>query len=210
MMTVIAGEPTINSNASCKNHTDMSLYFEDVRRHPRFKGAFNTVRVAINTDQEKGLREDFLVFSQGKRESIFRKLWLKLVWDELTSIELELLIYMLRPIDYKVYAFLKAKNLIPKIVLREKLLETETLLGETVSTRENYRSSRGQKLEIQKETRRLPKPKKFSGFIKSLSSRKGSIGAGRIELPTNSDPGVVIDHEAKEELWFLLLTRHHQ
>jgi len=166
--------------------------------------------VAINTDQEKGLREDFLVFSQGKRESIFRKLWLKLVWDELTSIELELLIYMLRPIDYKVYAFLKAKNLIPKIVLREKLLETETLLGETVSTRENYRSSRGQKLEIQKETRRLPKPKKFSGFIKSLSSRKGSIGAGRIELPTNSDPGVVIDHEAKEELWFLLLTRHHQ
>jgi len=166
----------------------MGHNFEDVRRHPRFKGAFYTVRVAINTDQEKGLREDFLVFSQGKRESVFRKLWLKLVWDELTSIELELLIYMLRPIDYKVYAFLKAKSLISKVVLRSNLLDTETLLGETLSTRENYRSSRGQKLEIQKETRRLPKPKNFLASLRVSQAGKGPLEQEESNFPRTATP----------------------
>jgi len=183
---------------------------EDVRKHPRFKGRFYTVRVTFNTDQEKGFSEEFLVFSQGKRESVFRKLWLKLLWDELTSIERMLFIYMLRPIDYKVYAFLKATNSVSKIVLRKRLLIIESILEENVSSRENYRSSRGQKLEIQVITRRLPKPKKFSGYVKSLSSRKGSIGAERIELPTITVPSEMIDHEAKETLWYLLLTRQHQ
>jgi len=199
----------MNALDLCKNQT-MVQENEIVRRHPRFKGRFYTVRVAIYTDQEKGLQGDFLVFSQGKRESVFRKLWLKLLWDELTSIELELFILMMTPKDYKVYAFLRAISTTSKIVVRKRLINTELLLGEQTSNRENYRSSRGQKLEIQKITRRLPKPKKFSGYVKSLSSRKGSIGAERIELPTALEPSIMIDHEALETYWYLLLTRLHQ
>jgi hypothetical protein len=161
----------------------------DIRRHPRFKGRFFTFRSTYFVDQENRSKQSFLVYSSGRREVVKRYLWLKLVHDQLTRIEYDLFINLLEEDDDKIWSFLKLLVFTPKKLLRDRLLRTETKLGQEVSTRESYRGSQQLNIEIQKETRRLPKTKKFSGYIRSLASRgKTKLGTGRIELPSITIP----------------------
>jgi hypothetical protein len=161
----------------------------DIRRHPRFKGRFFTFRSTYFVDQENRSKQSFLVYSSGRREVVKRYLWLKLVHDQLTRIEYDLFINLLKESDDKIWSFLKLLVFTPKKLLRDRLLRTETKLGQEASTRESYRGSQQLNIEIQKETRRLPKTKKFSGYIRSLASRgKTKLGTGRIELPSITIP----------------------
>jgi len=179
----------------------------DIRRHPRFKGRFFTTKVTTFVDQENRLKVGFLVFSSGKREAVKKMLWLKLVHDQLTKIEYELFISLLDDKDAKIWSFLKLLIIAPKRLLRKRLIETETRLGQEISTRGSYIGTKSLSIEIQRETRRLPKTKKFSGYIRSLASRgKSQLGTGRIELPSIEIPDFKdeINQFALWEAWLAL------
>ena len=177
----------------------------EIRRKPRFKGGFFTFRQTIFVDQENRVQECFLVYSSGRRETVKKYLWLKLVHDNLTRIEYELFISMLGEQDAKIWSFLKLLVYAPKSLLRKRLIRTEIKLEEKVSDRDSYRGIKKIRIEIQKENRRLPKTKKFSGYIKSLSSRgKSPLGTGRIELPSISFPNYSAEID-KLNLWEQML-----
>jgi hypothetical protein len=134
----------------------------DIRRHPRFKGRFFTFRSTYFVDQENRSKQSFLVFSSGRREVVKRYLWLKLVHDQLTRIEYDLFINLLEEDDDKIWSFLKLLVFTPKKLLRDRLLRTETKLGQEVSNRESYRGSQQLNIEIQR---------KLEGYLKPKSSQ---------------------------------------
>lgn len=176
-----------------------------IRKFPRFRGRFFTWRATIFVDQDNRFKSNFLVFSSGKREAVLEYLWHKLVWDSLTRIEYELFILTLKDNEYKKWNFLKFLLEYDKVQLRKRLISAETILGSKISSREKYLGYKGISIEIQKETRRLPKTKKFSGYIKSLASRnKSPRGESRIELDSMSKPDFVVE-EDQDYLWGFLL-----
>jgi len=177
------------------------------RTFPLFKGKFFTFAVDLYTNYELGYKEVFLVFSKGSREATLKKLWLKLVWDNLTSEEFSLLISSLTDLDYKKWAFLKAITLLPKQMVRKRLIEAEQQTGETVSSRLSYQGIQSMGIEIQRINRKLPKPKKFKGYIKSNSAGdKGFLGTVRSELPTPVISETDITNEDQYKIWVSLLT----
>jgi len=184
----------------------MDKQLAEIRRFPRFKGRFFTWSQTIFVDQENRSKVDLLVFSSGKREAVLRHLWLKLIWDSLTKIEYELLVLSLKDLDYSKWSFLKLLLFVPKKVLRKNLLASEAKLGLPISSRESYIGTQRISIEIQRRTRKLPKTKKFSGYIKSLASRgKSQLGVGRIELPTVAYPDFQ-DEVNQFEYWEALLS----
>jgi hypothetical protein len=179
---------------------------EEIRRFPRFPGGFHTWRQMIFIDQERRSKDVFLVFSSGKREAVRHHLWLKLVWDQLSKIEFELFLSLLKDSDYIYWSFLKLLTFVPKRILRTNLNKAEKLLGLPITSRESYLGSRRISIEIQKETRSLPKTKKFSGYIKSLASRgKSKLGVSRIELETSASTDFVIEND-QFVIWEALLS----
>lgn len=58
----------------------------------------------------------------------------------------------------------------PKKVIRRRLNNLELLFGEKVSSKERLSGYYQLRIEIREETRRLPRPPKFSGYIKSPSA----------------------------------------
>jgi len=140
------------------------------RNYPKFSGGFQSWRVTLQTDYNRGLQEDLLVFSSGKREAALNHLWLKFLWDQLSKDEFVLFILTLKDSDHKKVAFLKANLIIGRKELRRRLNILEFELGQKVSSRTRYQGSKSQRIEIQRVQRRLPKPKKYSGYVKNISS----------------------------------------
>jgi hypothetical protein len=173
----------------------------NIRRSPIFKGRFFTFSVSIFVNQEKRFENRFLVFSSGKREAVINYLWCKHVWDQLPKIEFELMLLLLRPQDYKKWSFLKLQNEFSKKELRKKLLLAEHELEGKMTTRQMYLGIKDLGIEIQKDLRNLSKTKKFSGYIKSLSSRGKSKGGEKGIEPLSSDPSTYIVDEDQNLLW---------
>lgn len=127
-----------------------------------------------STAVERRLR----VFSSGKRGVVFRYLWLKYLWAELTTQEHFLFISLpetLRNPMIVAVLTLRAKG-VSKKVLRDALNVWETLNGERVSSREAFQSIKGLHLETWLVTRRLRPVKKYTGYVKSISS----LGKSRV------------------------------
>lgn len=127
-----------------------------------------------STAVERRLR----VFSSGKRGVVFRYLWLKYLWAELTTQEYFLFISLpetLRNPMIVAVLTLRAKG-VSKKVLRDALNVWETLNGERVSSREAFQSIKGLHLETWLVTRRLRPVKKYTGYVKSISS----LGKSRV------------------------------
>jgi hypothetical protein len=105
--------------------------------------------------------------------------------------------------DNKKVGFLRARLKTDKRILRERLLYLETLTGSKVSSRESYRGMKILKIDIQKETIRLAKVTKYSGYIKSISSiGKSSLRGPRLIEPV---PEVFVeDHEPIN--WYEILS----
>lgn len=167
---------------------------ETFRNYPKFPGPFNSWEVVVQTNHELGKMELFLVFSSGKREAVLRHLWLKLLWDQLSSRELELLILSLKTSDHKIWAVLKAlaSNTLRKKEIRRRINILEELRGEKISSRESYNGTKRIRIEIRKETRKLPKPTKYSGYVRTPSSvgtksRKTRVIETVSELPKLSE-----------------------
>jgi hypothetical protein len=125
-----------------------------------------------SNNREKGIVENFLVFSSGKREAVLEYLWLKFLWNELTRTEYQLFILSLKssPDSEKKWSFLKLLPLFPKKALRKRLLDSERILGLSVSSKERYHGYKGIRIEIHRETRKLARTSKYSGYVRNISS----------------------------------------
>lgn len=152
---------------------------------PRFKGKFLSFTVRKSDNREHGTQDVFVVFSSGKRHALHRYLWLKLVWDELTKEEFCLFISMKESLENdKIVGFLRAKLIIPKKILRQRLIKLETFLGQKVSKREEYQGLQRIRFEFHEVQRKLPKVRKYSGYIRTPSaagskrSQKSLIDSG--------------------------------
>lgn len=145
---------------------------------PRFSGGFKTFRVGISTNREKGTIENLVVYSSGSRSVVHRYLWLKYLWDQLTKEEWELFLAMPETLNSEImYSTIRAILIFPKKRIRQRLVESPFLEVEGFQ-RTSYQGIKGLRLEIQKESRRLAKVPKFSGYVKSSSqvgtkSRRG-------------------------------------
>lgn len=144
---------------------------------PKFRGRFFTWEVTISTDHEKGFQEFLLVFSSGKRETVKKYLWHKLVNAELSKEEYLLFILTLGNSEDKKWAFCKALQSVPKRILRKRLNEIERFLQEPETSRMSYIGLRRVKIETHKRVRRLPKFPKYTGYVRSIAALgKGSPG----------------------------------
>lgn len=184
----------------------MKKQYKETRKSPRFHGRFFTWRVTRFTNQENGVKAVFLVFSSGKREVVKKYLWHKLVWDQLTKIELELFLVLLRDSDYAYWSFLKLLVFVPKKILRKNLNAAETKLGLPITNRESYLGLQRLDIEIQEEIRNLPKPPKFSGWIRSLSSRGKTLTGEKGIEPLSSAPSEYHEYIDFKQLWEALLS----
>jgi hypothetical protein len=180
------------------------MYPELPRSKPRFSGSFHTWRVTISTDREKGTVENFLVFSSGKREAVSNYLWLKFLWNELTRTEFNLFLILLNETyDEKKWSFLRLLTYKSRKELRRNLIKIEEILGEVTSNRERYLGYKGIRIEIHRETRRLARVPKFSGYVRNISS------LGRTKKSSLSDVLSEVmdtDYKFNEKIdWDLLL-----
>lgn len=174
-----------------------------VRKIPNFSGGFFTWTQTFNINREQGFIERFVVLSSGKRQSVIKKLWLKLLWDELSELEFFLFISMPEVLgNNKFNGFLRMKLEVPKKILRQRLLKIENLLGNTLSSRVHYQGIKNLKVEILTEKTSLAKTKKFSGYIKSLSQRGKSSGGSGIPEPIDE----ITFHDEEEIDWYDLLS----
>jgi hypothetical protein len=163
----------------------MSLHVHDSNPKIGFPGSFRTYEIELFNDREKSLSQRFLVYSSGSLDKLLEFLWLKLVWDSLTREEYELFILSKKAnLDY-VDQFLRNLIHIPKKVLRERLLEHSFLL-EKAPTRERYIGYKRINYEIHRVSRRLGRVKKFSGYVRNISSL-GSKARSTFLLETSTD-----------------------
>jgi len=174
-----------------------------VRNKPNFKGSFLRWYVTYNINQETRICDRFVVLSSGRRRVVHQYLWHKLVWDTLTKEEFFFFLVMPETLrDDKITAFLQSILTIPKRVIRNRLNRIEQLLGEKVTSRESYKGYRRLRIELQKEKIRLPRTKKFSGYVRNISSLgKGSRGTVKTE-PTP----FIYEEKVAGSKWFYLLT----
>lgn len=155
-------------------------------------------------DREHGTQDVFVVFSSGKRQTLHRYLWLKLVWDELTKEEFNLFISMKETLDNdKIVGFLRSKLTISRKILRKRLIEIETILGEKVSKREEYQGLQRINFEFYEVQRKLPKVRKYSGYIRT-PSKAGTKRSSKTLL----EPGDLISEWVEDNVvdYFHFLT----
>lgn len=170
---------------------------------PEFRGRFFRYMVSRQTNQERRLKEDFLVFSTGKREALIKFLWLKNLWDELTKEEFELFISFSEVLkDRKMIAFLQASISFPKGLIRNRILNFEHLLGQEISSRISYQGIRSMRFEIHRIQKKLAKTKPYSGYVKTPSV-VGTKSPRKIPFLESPSLPVIISEEID---WYSLLT----
>lgn len=180
--------------------------FDNTPVKPKFKGPFYRFEVTIDTDQEKGLKEVFLVFSKGKREAMRNYLWFKFVHDELSKTEFELFLLSLRESDEKQWAFLRALTTMSKKTLRKRLIMIENLIGDPPTDNKRYQGYKSFRIETYRVKRKLPKAPKYSGYIRSLASK----GKGGPRSSSLIEAIITTPYESEEKIdWYYLLTVEH-
>jgi len=145
-----------------------------------FRGPLIQYQLVKSIDRETGLLRRWTVFSQGKRSTLVRYLFGKLLWDELNSFEIKVFFHLSEVVNDKtIFLSLKALNYgISKSTLRKRLSHAETL-GLWNITRQQYLSIKGRvNFFFLEETVNLRKVTKFSGYTKHHKD-KGSLGIER-------------------------------
>lgn len=174
-----------------------------------FRGPLFNWRVNFSIDGYNGVSYDFAVISSGKRLTIHRYLWHKLVFNELTREEFYLFISMSETLkNNKIVGFLRARLEVPKGILRQRLNKMETLLGEQVTTYSSYQGMHRIRYVIQLEKRKLKKTTKFSGYIRNNSRNKGGrIGGTSTEVPVILEQSLILEELNSRGLdWYQVLT----
>lgn len=142
-----------------------------------FRGPLISFPIVYSIDREKGILRRWIVFSQGKRSTLIKYLFGKLLWDELNSIEKKILFSLPEVTnDSTIFLSLKALNLgVSKRDLRYRL-ERSPFPELKFISRQQYLSIKGCVQFFFKfeeiNARRTPK---FSGYTKHHTD-KGSLG----------------------------------
>lgn len=169
-----------------------------------FRGPLISYRIVKSVNRETGILRGWTVFSQGKRSSLVRYLFGKLLWDELNTKETTIFFHLKEvTTDRTIYLSLKALALgIPKKLLRRRL-ESGQFLGLKFITRQQYLSVKGQvNFFFIEETVNLRKSPKFSGYTKHYKD-KGSLGLEKDEYISEIlEP----DYDVSEETLLSYLT----
>jgi hypothetical protein len=159
-----------------------------------------------STNRETGIESRLLVYSQGSRAKVVQYLWLKLIWDELTKQEFELFLLLPEVLNSEIkVSFMRTLLIQGKKITRERLNRAESLLGLSVSNREQYQGYKRLDVEIYEFTRRLPRVPKFSGWVRSLSA----VGSKRCQRgPSYLEPLAIIENDYEDERfsWYEVLT----
>lgn len=167
---------------------------------PRFAGSFKTFTVSISTNREYGVESRYCVFSQGSRNKVLEYLWLKLLWDELSREEVRLLMFLdlKSELNFSIFRSINSKG---KQYTRNRL---NRIFKDNRYSRERYQGFKRLDVEIYEFQRYLPKPTKFSGWIRSASatgSKRQSGGSSDLETLTS------IEYEDEIKIdWYYLLT----
>lgn len=169
-----------------------------------FRGPLHSYHIVKSVDREKGLLRRWTVFSEGKRSTLIKYLFGKLLWDELNAME-KLVFWHLREVtsDTTIYLSLKALVFgISKKLLRRRL-ETGKILGFYSISRQQYLSIKGRvHFFLIEETVNLRKVPKFSGYTKHYKD-KGSLRPEREDYLSESFEPI---NEVTEEIMLRYLT----
>jgi len=168
-----------------------------------FRGPMISYPIVKSINRETGQLRRWVVFSQGKRSTLVRYLWGKLLFDELNGLELKVF-WHLNEItkDKSIYLSLKALALgVSKRKIRERL-ETNPF-GLSFVSRQQYLSIKGRvNFFFLEETINLRTVTKYSGYCKHHKD-KGSLGPEREEIfPQIFDPL----HDVLDEVILKFLT----
>lgn len=146
-----------------------------------FKGPLIQFQIVKSIDRNKGFIRRWTVFSNGKRSTLVRLLFGKLLWDELNRKESDVF-WNLSEIttNLTIYLSLKALALgVDKRLLRERLEKGEKLFSLDFISRQQYLTLKGRSNNFFiEETVSLRRTPKFSGYTKHHKD-KGSLGTRR-------------------------------
>lgn len=145
-----------------------------------FRGPLITFPILQSVDREKAVLRRWIVFSQGKRSVLIRYLFGKLLWDELSTFEKQILFSLPEVTnDLTMFLSLKALNLgTSKRDLRKRLEQSPFPELKFIS-RQQYLSIKGRvQFFFKFEEISLRKTRKFSGYTKHHKD-KGSLGPER-------------------------------
>lgn len=171
---------------------------------PRFFGGFKTFSISISTNREKGIIESLKVYSSGARSATHRYLWLKFLWDQLTKEEWNLFIMMPETLnDDLMYSAIRAMLITSKKEVRGRIM-SHPISYEKKFHRSSYQGIKGMRLETHKESRRLAKVPKFSGYVKSASA----IGSKSRKSPSFLEPLAINEDDYSDFSfnWYSYLT----
>jgi len=168
-------------------------------------GGFREFTVLINVSHtQKGVGSRWLVRSSGRRSTVVNFLFLKWLWDELSSQELKFMFNL--PEFFKDPRFessFRARAYgTPKKEIRERLNKYLSLIGEHPFDYERYRGMRGLFLLLELQEFYFPPTPKFSGYTRHHKD-KGSLRS------RSEDPLELFTFEEKVdrfEFWFHLLS----
>lgn len=174
---------------------------------PRFSGGFQSFSVSFNENRETGVDSRLFVYSQGSRPKVHIYLWLKLIWNELSKDEWLLFLAMPETFQFQemIIDSLRAINFQGKRKTRQRLIQSPQVPKMYKPDYDRYRGFMRLNVEISYENRRLPKPPKFSGYIKSASA----VGSKRSSGKSSYLDLMAINCEDYNEIafnWFSYLT----
>lgn len=151
-----------------------------------------------NIFNKNGVLKRWIVYSVGKRSSLIRHLFLKLIYDELTKEEMNLLLSFNESTSNKsiYFAILAKRRKIPRKIVR-KVLETVQIDKTKLPTRNEYLSSKIS-FTIKSETSpSIEKPKPYRGYSRGYKDGKGSKRTFEVEEFSSSPliPGPKFEDE---------------
>jgi len=147
-------------------------------------------------DREKGVLRRWIVFSQGKRSTLVRYLFGKLLWDELNSLEQSIFWHLSEiTLDRTIYLSIKALVLgVSKKDLRKRL-EKGSFLDLKFISRQQYLTIKGRvNFFFLEEVINLRRTPKYSGYTRHYKD-KGSLRPEREFISEVFDPTNDVNEE---------------
>lgn len=145
-----------------------------------FRGPLLSYPIVQSINRETSVLRRWIVFSQGKRSTLIRYLFGKLLWDELNKFEKEILFNLPEVTnDITIFLSLKALNLGTSKRDLRKRLEQSPFPDLYFISRQSYLSIKGcVKFFFKFEEISVRKTRKFSGYTKHYKDH-GSLGIER-------------------------------
>jgi hypothetical protein len=147
-------------------------------RFPLNKGFQSFIVPLSVSSTKKGRGHRWLVRSSGRRSTVFTFLFLKWLWDELTSTELQFLFntpeFFKEP---RIESSFRARAYgTPKKKIRERLNKYLEIIGQKPYSHERYRGMKGLFLMLEMQEVIFVSPKPYSGYTRHYKD-KGSLGS---------------------------------